>query len=147
MNYPANSSLLLGVFDTWIEVFKNALECQPDKQELDRHLKECCWAIILASEFTKKSQEQRIKTKDLKQNLDCDFALCSRIFYISQMEGLDEESHIQRSLMIFFRSFTEAYFLDIHTDSETTASLCDGKWSISVGLFLLTYPYSDCRRM
>lgn len=98
-----------------------------------KNIKECCWAIILSSEYIKKSQETRVKWGEELKYIENDVALWSQIFAISQIKGIEENGKLKRSFMIFFRSFAETFFLDIEAKRDTTAALCDGKL-ISISL-------------
>jgi hypothetical protein len=127
INYPTSIELLVDVLKAGVDYFEKAQNGDVESSELHTQIRQCCWSIILASEFIKKNQEDRKKFKDAKLYIDCDIILCSLIFYLSQLPGVENESNMNRSLMIFFKAFTESFFLDCNTDHETTIILCTCK--------------------
>lgn len=128
IDYPASIELLVDVLKAGVDYFEKAQNEQVESSELFTQIKQCCWSIILASEFIKKNQKDRKKLADSKLHIQCDIILCSLIFYLSQLPGVETESNLNRSLMIFFKSFTESFFLDSDTDHETTIFLCNCKY-------------------
>lgn len=126
----ANSWALLGdTLSFWLNYFVSSKDTQVDKGELMKNIKECCWAIILSSEFIKKSQETRVKSGDWLKHIEDDSSLWSQIFAVSQIDGIENNVNIKRSLLIFFRAFAEAFFLDAEAKPDTTAVLWEGKWT------------------
>ena len=126
INYDKSTYLLIDVLRTSIEAFQNAQSSEVPKSELMKQIKQCCWAIIFLSEFIKKSQDQRVREDDTLKYFKCDALACSLVFYISLIEDIDSDSNLKTSLMIFFKAFTEAYFIDVKTSVDTTVALCDG---------------------
>ena len=149
IDYPSYSSLLIQELESCFQFFSEIFNWENEASkiwevEVIKCIKKTWWSIILASEFVKKSQEQRNKLqkyyatqKSIDPNgieidtkigdtLSYDISLCKPIFAISQLYRFAEESNIKRSLMIFFKSFTDTYLLDIETPAETTKVLWEG---------------------
>lgn len=130
IDYPNSCDLLVTTLSSCADSFTKAKDTEADKAELLRNVKQCCWAIILASEFVRTMQENRIKTGEDLTFLENDVSLCSQIFAISQITGVENEANIKRSLLIFFRSFAESFFLDSQIKPDTTETLWQGEWLI-----------------